>query len=205
MNLDDSSKSTSIIGIDEAGRGPLAGPVAVAAVCVSPDARAHKKVYKIFRKIRDSKKLSAYKREKWFKKIKETREHGLIDYAVSFVGPIVIDRKNITYAISTALKRSLKKISADPHKNKILLDGGLKAPKKYIYQKTIIKGDEKERMIAVASIVAKVTRDRKMVRYAKRFEGYNFEKHKGYGTQEHYHAIDKHGLCKIHRRSFLTK
>ena len=109
----------------------------------------------------------------------------------------------IVHSIRTALARTLKQICTKPNKTFILLDGTLTAPEQFPLQKTIIKGDEKEPLIAAASIVAKVCRDRKMVMYAQRFSQYNFERHKGYGTKKHYNALKKHGICDIHRKSFL--
>ena len=92
-----------------------------------------------------------------------------------------------------------------PKKCLVLLDGGLRAPKRFMYQKTIIRGDEKEYAIALASIMAKVTRDRKMVKLSKKYPLYGFNSHKGYGTKKHYEKIKKCGLCELHRRSFLKQ
>ncbi|MCW9054602.1 MAG: ribonuclease HII [Candidatus Pacebacteria bacterium] len=183
-----------IIGIDEVGRGPVAGPVSVGAVLLSRESS-----WQDFDGLRDSKKLTEKKREGWFTEIKES---GVI-YAVSSVGEQVIDERGIAYAIRLALSRSLKKLSVDPGECLVLLDGGLKAPEEYVNQQTIIKGDEKEHVIALASIVAKVTRDRYMTHMGKRHPEYCFEQHKGYGTKRHYEAIEEHGLCPLHRRSFL--
>ncbi len=191
-----------VIGIDEAGRGPLAGPVSVGAVAVK------KTIYnsrpkKEFKGIRDSKKLSEKEREKWFTKLKKFKDEKVINYAVSFSSAKVIDEKGIVFAIRRALARSLKKLNLRPGACEVLLDGSLYAPKEYKNQKTIIHGDDKIPLISSASIIAKVSRDRKMKRFAKKYPKYNFEKHKGYGTKAHYRAIKKHGLSEIHRRSFL--
>ena len=193
-----------LVGIDEAGRGPLAGPVAVAAVAFRGSPESQKAIYAIFRKIKDSKKLSREKRERWFQKMVGARERGHIDFAVSLVGPEVIDQTSIVYAIDIAISRILKRLALPPEKTSILLDGSLRAPNIYKRQETIIKGDEKRKIIAMASVIAKVSRDQKMIRYAKEFEQYGFDSHKGYGTRAHYAAIRKYGLCKIHRRTFLT-
>jgi len=186
-----------LVGIDEVGRGPLAGPVAVGVLVM-------KENLKIFGKIRDSKKLSVKQREEWFKIICAERQRGALDFSVSFISHITIDKSGLAWALRTAIARSLARL-AIPTASEIFLDGGLRAPEIFKNQKTIIKGDEKIPVIALASIVAKVTRDRLMIRLAKRYPEYGFEKHKGYGTKEHFAAIKKHGLCPIHRRSFLLK
>lgn len=188
-----------IIGIDEVGRGPLAGPVCVAAVAI--EKRFYKSTLKKFKSLKDSKKTSEKAREAVFKKIDGLSK--LIFCSVSFVSNSVIDKKGIVWAIKTALSRSIYKLSLQPAECEVLLDGSLKAPKEFKNQKTIIRGDEKEKIIAMASIIAKVSRDNHMKRQAKIFPLYGFEKHKGYGTKEHIKKIRKHGLSDIHRLSFL--
>ena len=187
-----------IIGIDEVGRGPLAGPVTVAAVL--------KPARFVWKNFKDSKKLSPEKRDEFFLKFKT------MQYAISSVSNIFIDKFGIAVAIRLAVGRCLSKLKNQNAKfkitvqnSKILLDGSLFAPKDYQNQKTIIKGDEKIPIIAVASIIAKVKRDRAMVRLHKKFPEYGFAVHKGYGTKLHQEAIKTHGLCKIHRRSFCKK
>jgi ribonuclease HII len=181
-----------IIGIDEAGRGPLAGPVSVGLVMISQKDR------NILKGIKDSKKLSEKRREEWFEKLKKEKK---VFYTCAMVGPKVIDERGISYAIRLAVKKVCLRTGK---KNcEILLDGILHAPKIYKNQKTIIKGDEKIPVISAASIVAKVTRDRKMKVLSKKYPKYEFEKHKGYGTKDHYIKIKKYGRCKIHRKSFL--
>ena len=191
-----------LIGIDEVGRGPLAGPVAVGAVLIRGG-----KVPKKLQPGKDSKQLSAETRDVWFLKIKEAKKNGELEYAVSFVSAKIIDEKGLSFAIKKALATSLKKVlknkNINPAECRVLLDGGLKAPVEFLYQKTIIKGDEKEPIIALASIAAKVTRDARMVRYAKEFPAYHFDLHKGYGTKAHYDAILTHNICEIHRQSFI--
>ena len=193
------------IGIDEAGRGPLAGPVAVGAVAFKMKDKSRLK--RVFKKIRgkDSKKLTAREREVWFEIIKTEEKKGNLQFAVSFVGARIIDKKGIVFAIKTALASSLRKINVNPKTTKILLDGGLHAPQKYQHQKTIIKGDESELSISLASIAAKVLRDRKMVRLAQKYPAYGFDKHKGYGTKYHCERILKHSPSCEHRVSFLTR
>lgn len=190
-----------LIGIDEVGRGPIAGPVAVSAFCIS--IKNLPKIRKIFRGVKESKQLTEQQREGWFDIIQKTQKLGLVDYAVTFQSEKVIDTKGLSFAIKNALKISLNGLRIDPRKAGVLLDGGLKAPPEFVNQKTIIKGDEKELVIALASICAKVLRDRKMNLLARKHSKYEFEKHKGYGTRSHYEAIKKYGLLSIHRKSFL--
>lgn len=191
-------KKKILIGIDEAGRGPLAGPVSVCALAVL------KPLPKEFRvNVKDSKQLSEEKREEWYKKISLAARTGYISFAVSFSSAQTIDKKGIVPAVRAAIKRALLKLAYHPKRVKILLDGSLSAPVAYENQKTIIRGDETVPVIALASIIAKVRRDRRMKRYATLFPGYGFEVHKGYGTKSHYAAIKLFGFSILHRRSFL--
>lgn len=186
------------IGIDEVGRGPIAGPVTVCAFTF------YKKVsfQKTLPKLKDSKKLSPAQRELWFAQIKTWQKEGVADFKVSSVSAVVIDKIGIVPAIQKALNSSLRSL-APKAQSLVLLDGGLKAPFEYKKQKTIIKGDEKERVIALASIVAKVTRDRYMQKIAKKYPEYGFETNVGYGTKKHYDVIAIQGVTSLHRRSFL--
>ncbi|MSR78826.1 MAG: ribonuclease HII [Candidatus Taylorbacteria bacterium] len=201
----DSKSSRYIVGIDEAGRGPIAGPVTVGAFCVSTSFSSGLVKFFPKRKIRDSKKLSSEAREKIYKLLKQEKSLGNISYAASSVASSVIDQRGITYAIRKALANSLKMLKLDSPSCTVLLDGGLRAPDEFLNQKTIIKGDEKEAVIALASIVAKVTRDALMKSFAVKYPLYDFEIHKGYGTSGHYSRIRKMGFSPIHRRSFLKK
>ncbi|OIO31043.1 hypothetical protein AUJ77_00895 [Candidatus Nomurabacteria bacterium CG1_02_43_90] len=200
----------SIIGIDEVGRGPLAGPVAVGAVKLEKEWIRSKTKEGWFDGLRDSKKLSPKAREEWVVKIKQAQKEGWLDFAVAFVSSGVVDKKGLSYALRTALAHALQAVEESPRGGrwttdevKVLLDGGLHAPMHYKNQTTIIKGDEKEVSIALASIVAKVARDKRMVSLAKKFPQYGFEQHKGYGTRTHYDAIKKYGITLHHRKSFL--
>jgi ribonuclease HII len=192
-----------VIGIDEVGRGPIAGPVAVGSFVF-----LDQKAKNIFKGVRESKQLSEQKREEWFNIIQVSKKNEGVDFQVCFQSEKVIDSKGLSYAIRTALASSLNMIVK---RNKIkmkhvqvLLDGGLKAPVDFEQQKTIIKGDEKEMVIALASICAKVLRDRKMHILAKKYPKYGLENNKGYGTKYHYVQIRKFGIQTIHRKSFLT-
>lgn len=186
-----------VIGIDEVGRGPIAGPVAVCAFLWKD--RETLPPYGI----KDSKKLSPQKREEWFRQVQIWKRESRVTYAVSFVSAQTIDRIGITKSITRALVESLRKLEIEPENVEILLDGGLRAPHEFHIQKTIIRGDEKEPVIALASIVAKVLRDKMMERFAMKYPLYGFEEHKGYGTHTHYRAIKKHGMSPLHRVSFL--
>lgn len=187
-----------IVGIDEAGRGPLAGPVSVGAVVIPFNTK-----HSLFKIAKDSKQLSEQKREEIFKKIKEAEKEGTLGFAVSLVSAKIIDEWGIVPAIKIAVKRCLDKLAVPPHETMIILDGSLKAPDYFLYQKTIIRGDQTESLISLASIVAKVTRDRKMVQLSKKYQEFDFHIHKGYGTLAHRKKIKKFGPSEVHRRSFL--
>ncbi|MFZ1987915.1 MAG: ribonuclease HII [Minisyncoccia bacterium] len=186
-----------ILGVDEAGRGPLAGPVAVGVVIAPQDFDFHA----AFLGLNDSKQLSEKKRERIFEQLKEYEQKGEVRFHVSFSSAKVIDQKGITLAVKDALEEGVRLLLPNPSEGRVFLDGLLYAPEEY-EQETIIKGDTLIPAIMLASVAAKVTRDRHMVELAKRFPEYGFEKHKGYGTQLHQEALQKYGLCDIHRRSF---
>lgn len=182
-----------IAGIDEVGRGPLAGPVTAAVVAISaglPRSLA-------MTGIRDSKSLSAKQRQKIFEMVKQ---EPAIEWRVSFVWPKVIDRINIWQATLLAWQRCLKKLNPQP--DFLFLDGKMAIPRLKIAQQPVIKGDRKIRLLSLASIIAKVSRDRLMERMEKRYPGYEFIQHKGYGTKLHLERLKKFGPCQIHRRSF---
>lgn len=192
-----------VIGIDEVGRGPLAGPLTLGAVGV----RHGTPIKRLLKGIKDSKQLTPKQREEWYKKIKS--EPRFLISCVS-LPPLFIDTRGISYAARFAVARCLKKITSEhstllARHYKILLDGGLYAPKDYKNQLTIIKGDEREPLIAAASIIAKVTRDRYMIRFHKKYPEYGFASHKGYGTRAHFIAIRANGISKIHRKTFCTR
>lgn len=190
-----------ILGIDEAGRGPLAGPVAVGAVVV-PEGFD---VAREFLGVRDSKKLSEEKREVLFAALKKRAEEiGDVRFCVRFASHERIDRVGIARATRSALFGCVRHLAPEPGGVKVLLDGLLAAPGKY-EQETVIRGDDLVPLISLASIAAKVERDRLMVRMAKKFPSYGFEIHKGYGTRAHRNAIAELGLCEIHRRTFCKK
>lgn len=196
-----------IIGIDEVGRGPLAGPVTVGVVmCESRLYTKLKKDKRLPPLGKDSKKLKSEDREKYSDFLKQLMKENKITYKVTHISERIIDTKGLSHAIKRAmsggLNTCLKKLKIDPKQTEIRLDGGLKAPSEYTFQKTIIQGDEKEQIIAWASILAKVSRDELLVRASKRFPGYGFEIHKGYGTAKHRSQIRSLGTSSFHRKSF---
>ncbi len=201
-----------IAGLDEAGRGPLAGPVVAAAVIINFKFKILN--YKIFKKIKDSKKMTPKARGEVYNII---TNHPDIKWGAGIVSEKIIDKINILEATKLAMQKSIKNLNPDF----LVLDGNFKinldeaafakgygplrqssseasGPK----QKSIIKGDSKVFSISVASIIAKVTRDKIMKNYHKKYPQYGFDRHKGYGTAFHFKAIEKYGPCKIHRKSF---
>lgn len=191
------NKKYTIIGIDEAGRGPLAGPVSVCAVEVTTHTKSQNANYKILKGIKDSKKLSAKQRDEWEKIIRKN-----FKCSVATVGPQIIDRIGIKRATQLAVNRALQSVLSGKTPDIIFLDGLLKAPKQF-NQKTITKGDEKVPLISSASIIAKTYRDRKMQRLHKLYPEYCFDCHKGYGTKLHYKKIKKNGITNLHRKTYL--
>ncbi len=206
------SRPKFVMGIDEAGRGPLAGPVSISAVMISYDNYIKLKkeigsskwlLQSGLPPLKDSKKLTEGGREAWFKQIQKCKKCGLLDFSNSMISACEIDSVGISKAIKKGIEKILKKFQKiAPDQLNILLDGSLHAPLIYQNQKTIIKGDELETIISLASIISKVKRDRKMIEMDKKFTQYNFKKHKGYGTKEHLDLIKKYGLSEIHRKSF---
>lgn len=191
-----------VVGVDEVGRGPLAGPVTIGVVVC--DTEVYKKLFRN-KKLpplgKDSKKLKEKDREKYASILETLKKDKKIKFCVTHVSNTVIDAKGISYAIKKGITSSFKKLKLSTKNSEILLDGGLHAPVGY-KQKTIIKGDEKERIIAWASILAKVTRDNLMVKMGKKYPEYGLEVHKGYGTSKHIEAIRKLGISEVHRLSF---
>lgn len=177
-----------IAGIDEVGRGPLAGPVVAGAVILERGTK--------ILGINDSKKISAAKREELYEKIKEKA----IAYAIGVVSPKVIDEINILQATYEAMRRALKNLKVQPD---FILADAVTIPEISIKQTGIIQGDAKSISIGAASILAKVERDKMMVEMDQLYPGYHFAKNKGYGSEEHIAAIKEKGICAIHRKSFV--
>ena len=178
-----------IAGVDEVGRGPLAGPVVAAAVILPPD-------FDLLG-VNDSKKLSEKRREELFDQIMDRA----VAVSIGMRDQQAIDDINILNATKQAMADAIRGL--DPQPDIVLIDA-LELDDISIPQRGIVKGDAKSVSIAAASIIAKVTRDRMMVDYADQYPGYSFEKNKGYGTKAHYEGLDRLGACPIHRRSFLV-
>ena len=178
-----------ICGIDEAGRGPLAGPVVVASVIMPKDS--------MIEGVNDSKKVSEKKREKLYEEITNTA----IAWGVGIIDQRKIDEINILNATKKGLTKSLEELEIKP--DLVLVDALTKIDTLGIPYRSIIKGDAKSYSIAAASIIAKVTRDRIMRQWDEIYPEYGFEKHKGYGTKMHIDAIKEYGPCPLHRRSFI--
>ena len=183
-------KSGYLAGVDEAGRGPLAGPVFAAAVILDDDV--------LIEGINDSKKLSEKKRDMLYDEICQKA----LAYSVFSVDEKCIDEMNILNATFKAMCGAVDGLTKTP--DYVLIDGD-KSPGLLIEHETVVKGDSKSMSIAAASILAKVSRDRYITELAEEYPQYGFEKHKGYGTKAHYEAIEKYGICPIHRKTFLKK
>lgn len=177
-----------LAGVDEAGRGPWAGPVVAAAVILRPESR--------FRGLNDSKKVSPETRERLFAEIQKDS----LVHAVAVVDAPVVDEINILQATFLAMRRAVAGLAVRP--DHILVDGNRLIPDIRVAQEAVVKGDGKSASIAAASILAKVTRDRIMTSAHEGFPHYGFADHKGYGTPAHQEALKKHGPCPLHRRSF---
>ena len=180
---------SAVCGVDEAGRGPLAGPVCAAAVILDEEIEG----------LNDSKKLSEKKREELFPVIKEKA----LSYSIAFASVEEIEEYNILNATYLAMNRAIEGLGIPA--DFALIDGNRVPTDIKIPCETVVKGDAKSASIAAASILAKVTRDRLMLEEDKKYPEYNFKKHKGYGTKEHTDAILKYGMSPIHRPSFLKK
>lgn len=217
----DKDNTKYLIGIDEVGRGPIAGPVAVCSF-ISTFEFIDLLPKKFL--LRDSKKLSKKQRDEWFEYLRIEKEKGNCNFAVSYVSAEWIDKVGIVRSIQKALIQSLDRVAPlnlknseffkfkaskdmqnflNPANFSIFLDGGLKAPKQYVNQETIIKGDELCPSISLASIIAKVSRDNIMKNFSIKYKEYGFDKNSGYGTKAHYQAIKKYGISEIHRKSFI--
>jgi ribonuclease HII len=177
-----------VAGLDEAGRGPLAGPVVAAAV-ILPEGL-------LLPGMADSKQLSPQQRDRLFPVITEAA----VAYGIGIVDERTIDRVNILEASIIAMERALQMITPSP--DFLLIDGNFLLPRMAIPQQALVRGDCRSHSIAAASILAKVTRDRLMQELHERFPQYNFCKHKGYGTREHLALLREHGPCEAHRRTF---
>ena len=198
------------IGIDEVGRGPIAGPVTVGAFMVSVE--NFKKFLHLVDElnITDSKKITSKKREKISQILNDGIRKGLWYFHIALSSVIIIDKQGIVIGIQKAIQKSIESVinyyQTQPKDVSVFLDGGLRAPLEFIHQETIIKGDTKVPVISAASILAKVYRDQYMDRLDKKYQGrYDWKNNKGYGTKKHYTYLKKHGTCEVHRKSFLKQ
>jgi len=194
-----------VVGIDEVGRGPLAGPVTIGVfmIPVSVYKGGDRKRDYLPEGITDSKKLSAKKREELTSALRALRTRDLCSYTTVSQPASEIDRIGISKCIKKCIAQGLQRLKCDPQKTFIYLDGSLKAPEEFLHQETVIKGDSKIKVIGAASIVAKVWRDAYMTRLAQKYPEYGFEIHKGYGTKMHRGVIKKKGSIVFHRLSYL--
>jgi ribonuclease HII len=190
-----------VIGIDEVGRGPIAGPVTLCAFAVRVEFLKDLNAMGF----KDSKKISPQKREQFAQILNNCAQLHMCTWSIESTSAEHIDSKGLTLAINSALSRCLKKLDIHPEYVDIYLDGGLKAPKEYFRQHTVIHGDDLFPVISCASILGKVYRDRLMEKHDKDYPEYGFFDNKGYGTPEHMKAVKKHGMSPLHRRSFLKK
>lgn len=195
------SKSVKwLVGVDEAGRGPLSGPVAVGVAVVPREFN-----WEMIPGVGDSKQVKEKNREAIFLLAKQLKKKKRLDFTVVLVSAKVIDKIGISGAVRQGIETGLKKLTLVPEECEVRLDGLLFAPTPYKNQKTIIKGDSQEKIIGLASILAKVTRDRYMTRLALKYPEYKFAQHKGYGTLLHRSLIKKYGLSDVHRQTFCQR
>ena len=194
-----------IVGIDEVGRGPLAGPLYMCATMMKvPDYKKQKwQIRKI--PLNDSKLMTKVGKEMWFQKAQEMKKDGILNFVIAQKSAAFIDRYGMSKAIKVCITEMLEKLVHDPKNTRIELDGSLRAPDIYQQQETIIKGDKKRKIISLASVIAKVSRDTYMEKMHKKFPLYNWEQTKGYGTKAHREAIQKYGTTKLQRNSFLKR
>ena len=185
---------TNYIGVDEVGRGSIAGPLTVCAVKVDEN------IKKDLIGLKDSKQLTHQKRVEIFNKYKDS-----VEYTLASATAKQIDQNGLSMCLKELVQNSVDKVAAK--NDNILLDGGLKVDESYKNQKTIIKGDETEGVIALASIIAKVNRDMFMSNLSQKqpYVVYNFESNKGYGTKKHFESVNKHGLSNVHRKTFINR
>lgn len=189
-----------VIGVDEVGRGPLAGPVVASACWADPS--FFKKEFKNKELVRDSKTLSEKQRERIFEFIKKNKKFKI---GIGQVEPKTIDRINILNASLLAMRLAVEDLISQIELKQevfILVDGNRTIPGLKFFQEAVNKGDQKIFSIAAASICAKVFRDNLMLQYHQKYPQYGFDKHKGYGTQKHLLALKENGICEIHRKSF---
>jgi ribonuclease HII len=203
----DFPKKKIFVGIDEVGRGPIAGPVTIGIFVV--EKKHLVKVHQKLPGITDSKKLTEAKRNYYKNIVDDLVQQGWCSYYIASTSAEIIDRDGISNAIKISIKRGLSSFSKELRikdlkisDTYVFLDGGLRISHEW-NQETIIRGDSSNWLISTASVLAKVHRDTKMLRLAKKFSGYHLDAHKGYGTKQHYQAIKQQGISEIHRASWI--
>lgn len=194
-----------IIGVDEVGRGPLAGPLYVCA-CAMPFYKYRKmRWHRPWGTLTDSKLLKPPARFSWYQEALVMEKTGRIKIGMGIASAAQIDRLGLSVCIRTSVEKAITKLGIDPVECSVLLDGSLKAPSVFVKQKTIIKGDQKKKIISLASVIAKVVRDDYMTKQGRTYPDYRWEGNKGYGTRMHCKAIAQFGLTPLHRKSSLTR
>ncbi len=194
-----------IIGIDEVGRGPLAGPVCVCAAAMPLLAYKKMRWTREGISLTDSKKMTPISREYWHTIAQVLVETKKLRIGVAMRSAVVIDERGLSTCIRSCIKSAISQLKIAPGDCVILLDGGLRAPEIYINQQTVIKGDQKHKIISLAAVIAKVRRDSLMKRLHKAYPEYVWEANKGYGTKVHTEALRRFGPTVYHRKSFITK
>jgi len=192
-----------LVGVDEVGRGPLAGPVCVGLVAI--ERKSARKILSKFSALRDSKKMNEKNREEIYESVLKNQSSGEIIFEIQKCSAMEIDKIGISKCIKKCIESGLKNLEKKGihgGNTEVRLDGALRAPSTYPNQKTIIRGDDSEKIIALASVLAKVYRDNLMINLHKKFSQYNFAQNKGYGTKAHIKAIKSKGLTIEHRKSF---
>lgn len=175
----------------------MAGPVSVGVVVVPIDFD-----FKLFDGVRDSKLMTEAAREEWFQRLPALETSAGVRWSVQFSSALYIDTYGIVPAVKRAIAHALRELALDPEETEIRLDGSLKAPAEFLHQTTIIRGDQTQPVISMASVAAKVSRDRLMKKLAVKYPEYGFDIHKGYGTKKHRELIGKLGVCSLHRKTF---
>ncbi len=195
-----------LIGIDEGGRGPLAGPVCVGLVVI--EKKNARKILSKFSALRDSKKMNEKNRKEIYESVLKNKSSDEIIFEIQKCSAKEIDKIGISKCIKKCIESGLKNLEKKGihgGNTEVRLDGALRAPSSYPNQKTIIRGDDSEKIISLASVLAKVYRDNLLVKLHKKFPQYNFAQNKGYGTKAHILAIKKHGQTFEHRKYFCTR
>lgn len=197
-------KKQWIVGVDEVGRGPLAGPVTVGAVLMRmSDYRKMQWVYEGVT-LRDSKQMSAPQRAQWMRQVRTLKQQKVLSVVCVSSPSTRIDQKGIAACIRSSVATALKRLGCDPNETLVMLDGGLKAPAVF-FQETIVRGDDIHKIISLASVIAKEKRDAFMHRLGQEYPLYGWKENKGYGTAAHRRALKQNGPTIHHRKTFISR